>query len=169
MVLLDIEKAFDTVWHEALIFKMYKAGTLMDLIMLIDSYLYKREFVVSYEGQNSKPMKISAGVPQGSVLGPILFILFINDMPKCVNNILSLFADDTAIITNSGKHKILFEKTISYVKQIFNYFHKWKIKPNESKTELLVSNCNGRHSLHSIDVNGQIVSNNKSQIFGSLY
>lgn len=160
-VLLDIEKAFDTVWHEAIIYKMYLEKIPMDLILLVDSYLTERKFIVELNGHSSNPKNVSAGVPQGSVLGPLLFIIYINDMPKCSMSTLALFADDTAIINFSGKHKILMDKSIESIKLIYEYFYKWKIKPNINKTEILISNWNNRLSTQEIVINDQKISSKK--------
>jgi hypothetical protein len=91
MVVLDIEKAFDTVWFIGLIYKLIKYGFPSYIVLLIASYLSNRGFKVLVE---ETIKQISAGVPQGSILGPILFILFISDIPKHPKTDFSVFADD---------------------------------------------------------------------------
>ncbi|KAK0076487.1 hypothetical protein PV325_005288, partial [Microctonus aethiopoides] len=83
-------------------------------------------------------------------------------MPKSNTSTLALFANDTAIINSSGKHKLVIDKSVESIKQIYEYFHKWKIKPNVNKTDMLISNWNGRVSTHNIVINEQTISSKKS-------
>jgi hypothetical protein len=80
-VFLDIEKAFDTTWHTGLLYKLYKLKYSTNLIKLISSFLPERKFTVSVEGKISTPRYIQAGMPQGSVLSPKLYSMYINDSP----------------------------------------------------------------------------------------
>jgi retron-type reverse transcriptase len=81
-VFLDIEKAFDTTWHSGLLYKLSKMEFSTNLIKLIGSFLSNRKFSVSVEGEMSTPREMQAGVPQGSVLSPTLFNMYINDAPQ---------------------------------------------------------------------------------------
>jgi hypothetical protein len=81
-VFLDIEKAFDTTWHPGLLYKLSKLQFSTILIKLIGSFLSQRKFRVLVEGKTSTPRYMQAGVPQGSVLSPALYNLYINDTPK---------------------------------------------------------------------------------------
>jgi retron-type reverse transcriptase len=81
-VFLDIEKAFDTTWHSGLIYKMSKFEFSTRLIQLISSFLSDRKFRVSVEGEMSTPRAMEAGVPQGSVLSPNLYNIYVNDPPN---------------------------------------------------------------------------------------
>jgi retron-type reverse transcriptase len=98
-VFLDIEKAFDTTWHTGLLYKLSKLKFPIYLIKLIKSHLTNRKFRVSVEGEMSTPREMQAGVPQGSVLAPILYNLDINDIPRSPGVHLALFADDACIYT----------------------------------------------------------------------
>jgi retron-type reverse transcriptase len=77
-VFLDIEKAFDTKWHTGLMYKLGKMEFSVNLIKLINSFISQRKFRVSVEGELSTPRYMEAGVPQGSVLSPTLYNLYIN-------------------------------------------------------------------------------------------
>jgi retron-type reverse transcriptase len=80
-VFLDIEKAFDTTWHPGLLYKLTKLEFSARIIKLISSFLSNRKFRASVEGEVSTPREIQAGVPQGSVLSPALYSIYINDAP----------------------------------------------------------------------------------------
>jgi retron-type reverse transcriptase len=82
VVFLDIEKAFDTIWHSGLLYKLSKFEFPTRLIQLISCFLSKRKFRVSVEGEMSTPREMQAGVPQGSVLSPTLHNIYVNDPPK---------------------------------------------------------------------------------------
>jgi hypothetical protein len=93
-VLLDIKKAFDTIWHLGLLYKLSKLKFSVSLIKLIGSFLSQRKFRASIEGQMSTPRDIQSGIPQGSVLSPTLYGTYINDTPQTPDVSIGLFADD---------------------------------------------------------------------------
>ena len=138
LLMLDVEKAFDTVWHDGLIYKLHKYKTPNYLINLLRSYLDCRSFVVSVNNEHSLPRNIPAGVPQGSLLGPFLFILYTNDISILKNTSLSMYADDTAIISSSYGLKPISNKLQKSLVTLNNYFNKWKIKINQDKTEAII-------------------------------
>ena len=94
-VFCDVSKAFDKVWHKGLIFKHKFTGVNEQLISWIESYLSDRQQKVVSEGFSSTLKGIKAGVPQGTVLVTFLFLVYINDIVKDINNDIRLFADDT--------------------------------------------------------------------------
>ena len=96
-VFCDISKAFDRVWHEGLIYKLKAAGVSGDVLKWFQSYLSGRRQRVVLPGSLSEWVYIKAGVPQGSILGPLLFLLYINDIVKNIGSNIRLFADDTSL------------------------------------------------------------------------
>lgn len=138
LVLLDIEKAFDSVWHKGVIYKLIKFSFPMSLIKIIQSFLDQRKFRV-FVGQAQSSLYITEfGVPQGSVLGPILFNIYMSDIPiPTGNTFLALFADDTALFSSN----ILAQDTISSLQNSLDIFHnfcsKWKIKINADKSQAM--------------------------------
>ena len=140
MVLLDLEKAFDSVWHEGLLHKLHKAGYPMYLVLIIQSYLTNRTALTQVGKSFSDPFDIPAGVPQGSLLSPHLFNIFINDAPLPDNGDLAMFADDTAIFCNVNLQdaRRVSKLLVDALSDISNFFKSWKIKLNATKTEFIV-------------------------------
>ena len=95
----DVSKAFVKVWHEGLLYKLSNIGILGQLLQWFQDYLSKRQQRVLVRGQSSDWGTIEAGVPQRSVLGPLLFLIYVNDMVKEVSYGVKLFADDALIYT----------------------------------------------------------------------
>ena len=98
-VYLDISKAFDRVWHDGLMYKLKRCGVSGQLLVLIPSFLKDRKQRTVLNGKNSNWGDISAGVPQGSILGPLFFLVYINDLSADLKCNVKLFADDTSLFT----------------------------------------------------------------------
>ena len=101
-VFLDLKKAFDTLDHEIMLAKLESFGFRGRVFELLKSYLSDRKQYLHVDGFNSSCESVKCGVPQGSVLGPLLFLLYINDLPNCVNAGITFFADDTNIFHNES-------------------------------------------------------------------
>ena len=101
-IALDISKAFDRVWHKALLAKLPSFGFSPSLCKLILSFLSNRSISVRVDGASSEPFPISSGVPQGSVLSPTLFLLFINDLLQSTKNPIHSYADDSTLHSSSS-------------------------------------------------------------------
>ena len=98
-VFLDISKAFDKVWHEGLLYKLNSMDISGELNKLLENYLSGRLQKVVLNGQTSSWRPVMAVVPQGSILGPLLFLIYINDLPNGLKSNAKLFADDTFLFT----------------------------------------------------------------------
>ena len=94
-----MSKAFDKVWHEGLLYKLKSMGISGEFYDLLENYLSGRLQRVILNGQTSSWRPILAGVPQGSILGPLLFLIYINDLPNKLKSNAKLFADDTSLFT----------------------------------------------------------------------
>ena len=98
-VFLDISKAFDKVWHEGLLFKLKLNGISGNLLKVITDFLYQRKKRVGLNGQHSSWTNVQAGVPQESILGPLFFLIYINDLSDDLNSNPKLFADDNSLFS----------------------------------------------------------------------
>ncbi|GFV50443.1 probable RNA-directed DNA polymerase from transposon BS [Trichonephila clavipes] len=110
MFFVDIAKAFDKIWQDGLLSKMMRLGFSDELIKIIHSYLNSREFRVKVENSLSTPRPILSGVPQGFLLGPKLFNLYINDIPKAAEFHLAMYVDDTAIFNQTIYNRNIIER-----------------------------------------------------------
>ena len=137
-VFLDMEKAFDTVWHFGLIYKLINYNFPKYLIKIISSYLSNRKMNVHYNKVISSTKHVTAGVPQGSILGPKLFLLYINDIPRNKNTSLAIFADDSALFTSSYRIDTIINRLEKTSLKIIKFFTKWKLKNNKEKTEAII-------------------------------
>ena len=104
-IYLDFAKTFDSVAHERLLQKVSAFGIRGSVLLWIRNFLTGRRQYVSINGESSSWKDVLSGVPQGSVLGPILFILYINDLPEIVSSTVKIFADDTKLY-NKDSNKI---------------------------------------------------------------
>ena len=126
-IFLDIFKAFDKVWHEGLLYKLKTYGIEGQLLSLLANYLENCEQRVVLNGQTSVWRKIKSGVPQGSVLGPLLFLIYINDLPDGITSICKIFADDTSLFTKVLDINECTNKLNTDLKKITTWAHQWKM------------------------------------------
>ena len=108
-VALDISKAFDRVWHAGLLHKSKSYGISGQIFGLISSFLSNRRFRVVVDGKSSQEYPVNAGVPQGSILGPTLFLLHINDLPDDVI-CEAIYADGTTLYSKYGQASDLWQQ-----------------------------------------------------------
>lgn len=144
-IFLDNEKAFDTVWHTGLIYKLIKTDTPRYLVRVINNYLKDRTFTVHLDESVSNIGRIRAGVPQGSILGPLLYILYTHDLPRSPNTHISIYADDTAIYSSSQSAKIACINIQKHLDTLLLYYNKWKLKINPLKTEAIIFKDNRQY------------------------
>ena len=136
-VYFDISKAFDRVWHRGLLQKLERIGIRGKLLNWLKNYLSERKQVVVVKGETSNVQVVPAGVPQGSVLGPLLFLIYINDIVHNIKSIVKLFADDTSMSLGMRDPQRRAEILNADLQTITNWSNTWKIRFNDSKTVLL--------------------------------
>jgi hypothetical protein len=142
VVFLDISKAFDRVWHAGLLHKLKGHGIRGTLLKWLHSYLTDRHQRVVINGIHSAWGKIKAGVPQGSVLGPLLFLIFINDITHVIRRCkIRLFADDTCLFIHVDEPEEAAAALNDDLKNIQDWADKWLVTFSPPKTkELLITN-----------------------------
>ena len=138
---MDLSKAFDTVNHKLLLQKLSKHfGIKGKPLDLIKDYLHERYQYTCFNGICSQTLKITCGVPQGSCLGPLLFIMYINDLPMRSNFSTTLFADDTYLSLSNSNLKILERNANIELTKIDKWFCENKLSINYNKTFFLLFN-----------------------------
>ena len=109
-VTLDISKAFDRVWHAGLLHKLKSYGISSQIFGLISSFLSNRRLRIVLDEKSSQEHPVNAGVPQGSILGPTLFLLYINDLPDDVICNIAIYADDTTLYSKCNQASDLWQQ-----------------------------------------------------------
>ena len=107
---LDISKAFDRVWHGSPLYKLTSYGISGQIFGLISSFLSNRRLRVVLDGKSSQEYPVNAGVPQGSILGPTFFLLYINDLPDEVICNIAIYADDTTLYSKCDQASDLWQQ-----------------------------------------------------------
>lgn len=138
VVLLDIEKAFDSIWHNGVVFKLNKLAYPIYLQKLIQNFLRNRTFFVSIENSTSSLRNIPAGLPQGSILSPILYSIYTSDIKIKRNHDAAFYADDSAILCSGKLSNAIIKQLAASLEHINKYFNKWKIKINRGKTQAIL-------------------------------
>ena len=130
-VFLDISKRFDKVWHIGFLFKLKAYGVDDELLSLLGNYLENRQQRIVLNGLNSEWREINSGVPQGSVLEPLLLLIYINDLPDGITSICKIFVDDTSLFSkvldaNESTKKINFD-----LEKNSEWAFQWKMHINQ--------------------------------------
>ena len=108
-VALDISKAFERVWHAGVLHKLKSYGISGQIFGLISFFLSNRRLRVVLDGKSSQEYPVNAGVPQGSILGPTLFLLYINELPDDVICNIAIYADDTTLYSKCDQASVLWQ------------------------------------------------------------
>ena len=142
-VALDISEAFHRVWHAGLFHKLKSYGISGQIFGLISSFLSNRWLWVVLDGKSSQEYLVNAGVPQGSILGPTLFLLYINDPPGDVICNIAIYADDTTLYSKCDQASDLWQQLElaseleSDPQDTVDWGRKWLVDFNAGKTQLV--------------------------------
>ena len=170
-IFLEVKKAIDQVWDDGLRFKLTKMDLNRKLIRWISTFLYQRKLIISINDQLSDPIIPIHGVPQGSPLSPILFILYVNDIPQPLDAQVNLsqFADDIAIWAQAPGIRSINLRLQKYLNQILTWCDRWRIKLNPGKTHLI--NFSQRKVMNdtSVTMYGQPLKVIDSEVFKCPY
>lgn len=132
-VFLDVTQAFDKVWHTGLLCKL-KNKLNHNYYLLLQSYLKNRHYCVKHNTERSTHYPIKSGVPQGSVLGPLLYLIYTADLPTTENTTIAAFADDIAILSRHENPVTSSVNMQNHLNLLNKWYKKWRIKINQSKS-----------------------------------
>ena len=137
-VSLDASAAFDRVWQKGLLYKLRCIGIAGPLYLWLESYLTNRLQRVTIKGQSSEWTTIPAGVPQGSILGPLLFLIYTNDIINNIDCEMFLYADDTSILEVITDPLLSFDRINSDLNKLQSWSRQWLVNFNPDKTKFIV-------------------------------
>ena len=144
-IFIDLKKAFDTVNFEILLKKLSHYGIRNKENLWFQNFLINRKQYTSVSGIHSEVETAKCGVPQGSCAGPLLFLIYINDLPACTDFFTSLFADDTAFQLNSSDSNFLIERANSELDKAKTWFQSNKLTLNIKKTKYIIFKNKNQH------------------------
>ena len=156
MILLDLQKAFDTIVHYILLQKLPSLGFSKEMIDLFRSYLFSRKFHVNVRDKFSTAAELRCGVPQRTILGPLLFLLYINDMPQAVDCDLFLYVDDTCLLYQHKDLNRINKKLTKNFCYICDWFvnNKLNIHVWDDKTKsIFFSTTNKKRKVGTLEIN----------------
>ena len=134
---LDFRKAFDSVPHQRLIQKLNDLGVRGPLLRWIEAFLTGRTQQVAVNGKQSNPTPVRSGIPQGSVLGPVLFLVYVNDLPESVKCDIKLFADDAKLYASSKQGNSQHSQMQADLQSLANWSATWLLPFNVKKCKIL--------------------------------
>ena len=150
VIYFDFQKAFDTVPHERLLTKLHAYGIRGKVLLWIRDFLNERKQRVVLNGEESNWLDVTSGIPQGSVLGPILFLVYINDLPEVVHNAVKLFADDTKLYGKSCTDED--QRSIQEdINSLIQWSDSWLLKFNISKCKHMHLGTRNTQTVYKMD------------------
>lgn len=166
-VFIDLSKAFDTINHSILLRKLHNYGVRGNALMLLENYLQGRTQSVNYGGHFSDFLPITCGIPQGSILGPLLFIIYINDLHR-VSKLLYfiLFADDTTILYKASNIEQLINNLNAELDHVSEWFQINRLSLNVSKSAYIIFGRTS-YNIHDsiVKIGGEILQKVESTKF----
>ena len=159
-VFLDFKKAFDTVNHSILLQKLHRYGIRGIAYKWIENYLSNRLQYVEFDGSESKKSLVKCGVPQGSILGPLLFLIYINDITTVSDCLLPIiFADDTNVFLNGKNLNEMIHKMNAELRKLVKWLNANKLSLNIGKTQYMIFRSKNKkvQSHDDVLINGTVV------------
>ena len=173
---LDISKAFDRVWHAGLLHKLKSYGVSGQIFSLISSFLSNRQLRVVLDGKSSQEYPVNAGVPQGSILGPALFLLYINDLLDDVICDIAIYTDDTTLYSRFDRACDLWQELElaseleSDLRDTVEWGKKWLVDFNAGKTQLVSFDRSNSNGFIDVKMGGSILEEKSSfQMLGLTF
>ena len=166
-VALDISKAFDRVWHAGLLHKLKSYGISGQIFDLI-SFLSNSKLRVVLDGKSSQEYPVNVGAPQGSILGPTLFLLCINDLPDDVICDIAIYADDTNLYSKCDRASDLWQQLElaseleSDLRDMVDWSKKWLVDFNAGKTQLVSFDWSNNNGSVDVKMGGSILEEKSS-------
>ena len=168
LLLMDVEKAFDAVWHNSLLKKLHDMELPSDILRIISSFLTDRTIQVKIGNTLSEVVQLLAGTPKGSILRPLFFILYVNDIPDTQTCQVTQYADDIAIYTSHRNPRYLEAHLQKQVDELEDWYENWFIKLNAKKTQLMIITRQTSRKLISINVrNNQVEIKDSAVLLGT--
>ena len=156
-IFVDLAKAFDTVHHNYLLDKLYCYGIRGLPAKLLQSYLNERTQATCTNGKKSINSNINCGVPQGSILGPLLFLLYINDLPNVSLFDVRLFADDACLLLDNECPNLLQSNINTELKKINNWMKANKLSLNYEKTNFMIYTNRKNNFTYHLQLEGHVL------------
>ena len=136
-IFIDLQKAFDSVWHDGMLIRLADLGVEGQFIKLISDFLSNRMIRIKVNGHISEPLQCKIGLPQGSLLSPLLFMLYTRDMLEGIDGTSYQYADDCSVICSKPDDNTLNDTLERNCKTFSDWIHKWRMKANCSKTDVM--------------------------------
>ena len=164
----EISKAFDRLWHAGLLHKLTSYGISNQLFALISSFLSNRQLRVVLDGKSSQEYPANDGVPQGSILGPTLFLLYINDLPDNVICNIAIYADDTTLYSKCDQASDLWQQLElaseleSDLEDTVDWCKKWLVDFSAGKTQLVWFDRSNNNGSNDVKIDGSVPAEKSS-------
>jgi exonuclease III len=164
-VFIDLKKAFDTINHQILLKKLYHYGVRGNVYKWFDSYLKNRKQIVNLGNTNSNILNIETGIPQGSIIGPLLFLVYVNDMVKSIKKgNIKMFADDTNIFYSGNSvmdMKSVIEKDLE---TLYEWLKVNKLSVNVKKSNFMLIQSNQKEKMNDLNIKLKLCNSEMEEV-----
>ena len=166
-VFVDLTAAYDTVNHRAVLLKLARTIKNNTIVRVIESLLTNRRFFVEMNGKHSRWRIQKNGLPQGSVLAPMLFNIYTNDQPQFNNIRRFIYADDLCLATQSKSFNVIEQRLTSALRSLSSYYKKWYLNANPGKTQVCAFHLNNNQAQKTLKIKweGKTLAHNKFPVY----